>query len=449
LALVSEIPETRYVERGGVSLAYQTLGHGERDVLYLSWPLAPVDLMWDDPLLALGLRRLAEIGRLVAFDGRGWGSSDSVDQANLPAMQAWMDDIGTVLDHVGSDQAALVAMDTSALPLMLFAASHPERTSAVVLINAFARMARDSDYPWGLPPAALERWITQFGQTVGNGAVSDLWAPSRATDPYYRRWANRAERLSTPPGVAGGQYRLYLHSDVRGVLPSISAPTLVLYRTGSRVLRRGHVEYLASHIPNARLVELPSDDNVWFSGDVDTLIDEVVAFLTGASRPRTRSDRALATIVLTDIVGSTERAARVGDARWRRELDQYRQLAATHLEGFQGRLVASTGDGTLATFDGPARAIQFAVSVADAVADQDLQIRVGVHTGEVELMGDDIGGIAVHIAARVASLADPNEVLVSAALPPLVVGSDIHFDDRGEHKLKGVPGTWEVFSVRR
>jgi class 3 adenylate cyclase len=448
LALVSEVPETRYVERGDTSLAYQVLGHGEQDVLYLSWPLAPVDLMWDDPLLARGLRRLAEVGRLVAFDGRGWGSSDRVDQVNLPAMQAWMDDIGTVLDEVGSGQAALVAMDTSALPLMLFAASHPERTSAVVLINAFARFARDDDYPWGLPPAALERWIEKFSQTVGNGAVSDLWAPSRAADPYYRSWANRAERLSTPPGVARGQYRLYLYSDVRGVLPSISAPTLVLYRTGSRTLRRGHVEYLASNIPHARLVELSGDDNVWFAGDVDRLIDEIVAFLTGASGPRTPADRALATIVLTDIVGSTERAARIGDARWRRELDQYHRVAATHLAGFQGRLVKSTGDGTLATFDGPARAIQFAVSVADAIGDQGLQIRIGVHAGEVELMGDDIGGIAVHIAARVASMAGPDEVLVSAALPPLVVGSDIQFYERGEQQLRGVPGTWKVFSVK-
>ncbi|HWC39124.1 MAG TPA: adenylate/guanylate cyclase domain-containing protein [Acidimicrobiales bacterium] len=449
---MSEVPETRYVERGGVSLAYQALGHGERDVLYLSWPLAPVDLMWDDPLLARGLRRLAEVGRLVTFDGRGWGSSDRVDQVNVPAMQAWMDDIGTVLDEVGSEQAALVGMDCVALPLMLFAASHPERTSALVLINTFASFARDTDYPWGLPPEALELWIKKFGQSVGSGAISDLWAPSRATDPYYRRWANRAERLSTPPGVAGvagGQYRLFVHSDVRGVLPSISAPTLVLYRTGSRVVRRGHIEYLASHIPKARLVELPGDDHVWFSGDVDSLISEILAFLTGASGPRTPTDRALATIVFTDIVGSTERAATVGDTRWRRELSEYHQLAASHLEGFQGRLVHSTGDGTLATFDGPARAIQFAVSIADAVAGLGLRLRVGVHTGEVEPMGTNIGGIAVHIAARVASLAGPDEVLVSAALPPLVVGSDIRFDDRGEHKLKGVPGAWKVFSVRR
>ena len=446
---MSGVPETRYAERGGVNLAYQVLGHGGRDVLYLSWPLAPVDLMWDDPLLAGGLRRLAEVGRLIAFDGRGWGSSDRVDQVNVPAMQAWMDDIGTVLDEVGSDQAVLMAMDVVALPLMLFAASHPERTSAVVLINAFACLIRDSDYPWGLPQDAVELRTRQFGQMVGTGSLSDLWAPSRAADPYYRRWANRSERLSTPPGVARGQYRLFLHSDVRGVLPSISAPTLVLHRTGSRVVRPGHAEYLSSHIPKARLVELPGDDNVWFSGDVDGLIDEIVAFLTGSSGPRPRTDRALATIVLTDIVGSTERAANVGDARWRQELEQYRQLAATHLASFKGRFVESTGDGTMATFDGPARAIQFALSLVDAVGELGLQIRVSVHTGEVELMGDGIGGIAVHIAARVASMAGPDEVLVSAALPPLVVGSDIRFDDKGDHKLKGVPGSWRVFSVRR
>jgi class 3 adenylate cyclase/pimeloyl-ACP methyl ester carboxylesterase len=442
-----EIPETRYVEGGGVHLAYQTLGEGERDVFYLSYPLAPIDLMWDEPLLARGLRRLAGVGRLITCDGRGWGSSDPVDQKNVPALQSWMDDIATVLDEVGSERTALVGTSETALPVMLFAATHPERVSALVLVNAFARFARDRDYPWGMPPTALARWIDGYEQTVGTGEISRLYAPSRAGDPLYLRWANRAERLSTPPGTAAGEYSLFVHSDVRGVLSSISAPTLVLYRVGNRVVRRGHAEYLATHIPGARLVELPGDDNDWFSGDVDALVGEIVTYLTGERGSTTGRERALATISFTDIVRSTDHVARAGDSRWRLVLERFQELAASHLESYRGRLVKSTGDGNLSTFDGPARAIQCACSIRDAVRGLGLQIRVGLHTGEVELMGDDIGGIAVHICARVAALARPDEVLTSAALPPLVVGSDIGFVDRGEHELKGVPGRWRLYTV--
>ena len=445
---VADAPETRYAERGGVHLAYQTMGDGRPDLLYLSHPLSPVDLMWDDPLLARGLRRLSSIGRLITCDGRGWGSSDPVDASNVPALQSWMDDIGTVLDCVDSERAALVGWGESALPLMLFSASHPERVSALVLIDAFARFARDNDYPWGMPPDALAKWIDLYGHEVGTGAISTVFAPSRAGDPFYLRWANRAERLSTPPSNAGGSYSLFAHSDVRGVLSSIAAPTLVLHRAENRVIRRGHAEYLASHIPDARLVELPGEDNAWFSGDVDALINEIVAFVTGERGFTAGRDRALATIALADIVGSTDHAAEAGDLRWRSVLERYHELAASHLESFRGNLVKSTGDGTLATFDGPARAIQCSCSLRDAVRDLGIQVRVGLHTGEVELMGDDIAGIAVHICARVAALAGPEEVLASAALPPLVVGSDIVFADRGEHELKGVPGVWRLFAVQ-
>jgi len=445
--VVTDVPETRYVEREGVHIAYQTLGEGGRDVFYLSYPLVPVDLMWDDPLLARGLRRLAALGRLITCDGRGWGSSDPVDRSNIPAMQSWMDDIAIVLDEVGSTCATLVGWGESALPTMLFAASHPDRVSALILVHAFARYTRGVDYPWGMPSETLDRWIESYEQEVGSGAISAVFAPSRAGDPLYLQWANRAERLSTPPGTARGQYSFFAHTDLRGVLPTISSPTLVLHRNDNKVVVRGHAEYLAEHISGARLVLLPGEDTVWFSGDVDALVSEIVAFVTGERESMARRDRALATIVLTDIVGSTDRAAEAGDSRWRPVLEGYHQLAASHVESFRGQLVKSTGDGTLATFDGPARAIQCACSIRDAVSGLGIQVRVGLHTGEVELMGEDIGGIAVHICARVLALARPDEVLASAALPPLVVGSDIEFEDRGEHELKGVPGTWRLYSV--
>lgn len=442
-----DVPETRYARRGDAHLAYQTVGQGGRDVFYLSYPLVPIDLMWDEPLLARGLRQLASVGRLITCDGRGWGSSDPVDQANVPALQTWMDDVGTVLDETGSSRAALVGWDLSTLPLMLFAASHPERVSALVLINAFARFSRDADYPWGLPAESLARWIAAYEREVGTGAISRLYAPSRADDPLYLRWANRAERLSTAPRIARGQYTVFAGSDLRGVLPSISAPTLVLHRSGDKVVRQGHAEYLASHILDARLVELSGEDHTWFGVDVDVLVGEIIAFLTGQAPSTPRHDRALATVAFIDIVASTEQAARAGDAKWRTVIERYHDVAAAHVASFRGRLIKSTGDGTLATFDGPARAIQCGCAVRDAVQALGLSVRVGLHTGEIELMGEDIGGIAVHIGARVTALAHPNEVLASAALPPLVVGSDVVFNDRGEHSLKGVPGTWRVFAV--
>jgi len=444
---VSSAPTTRYAERGGVHVAYQVVGDGPVDIFYLSYPLAPIDLMWDDPLLARGLRRLAEVGRLIACDGRGWGSSDPVDQHNVPALQAWLDDIAAVLDDTASDRAVMIGTNEAALPVLLFAATHPERVSALVLLNAVARFTRDDDYPWGMPADALQHWIDDFGRAVGTGAISKRYAPSRADDPLFMDWANRAERLSTPPSVASGSYALFVRSDVRGLLSSIAAPTLVMYRSENRVIRRGHIEYLVEHIPDARLVELPGEDSVWYAADSDSVVGEIVAFITG-ERPSTAGrERALANILFTDIVASTEEATRLGDDRWRAILDRYNAPAAAHVESFRGRLVKTTGDGTLAVFDGPARAIHCACSLRDATGTVALQIRAGIHTGEVELMGDDIGGIAVHICARVAAAAQPGEVLASAALPPLVVGSDIQFEDRGEHQLKGVPSQWRLYRV--
>ncbi|HEV2310100.1 MAG TPA: adenylate/guanylate cyclase domain-containing protein [Acidimicrobiia bacterium] len=445
---MAEVPETRYAKHGGVHLAYQVLGASPPDLCYLTWPNAPVDLMWDDPLCSRGLRRLASVGRLITCDARGWGSSDPVDRQHVPALQAWMDDLLAVLDEVGSVRTALLGVAEAALPGMLLAASHPERVSTLVLVDAFARFSRADDYPWGMPSDALDKWIGLYEANVGTGRIAETYAPSRAAERHYRRWASRAERLSAPPNSAHGQYSMFAHTDVRGVLSSISAPTLVLHRRDNPVVRAGHARHLAEHIPNARLLELPGADTVWFAGDVDRLVDEVVAFVSGQRAPAPRGDRTLATILFTDIVGSTRQAARVGDTRWRSLLEQHHDLVAAIVEGFRGRLIKSTGDGTLSVFDGPARAVQCACAVRDESSVLNLQIRAGVHTGEIERMGDDIGGIAVHIGARVAGLAEADEVLTSSAVPPLVVGSGIVFEDRGEHELRGIPEPWRLFAVR-
>lgn len=448
-----EVPETRYAERAGVHVAYQVLGSGGRDIFTLSPPPTPIDLMWDDPLLARGLHRLAEVGRLIACDGRGFGSSDLIDPARVAALQVWMDDIETVLDAAGSDRAALIGQVEAALPVLLFAATHPERVSSLVLVNAAARYLRSDDYPWGMPAEALTHLVDSFQRETGRGGVTRLNAPSRADDPRFLHWANRCERLSTPPNSVPGLYRNWVHSDLRHVLPSIAAPTLVLHRRDNAVVRPGHAEYLAEHIPNAKHVELPGADNIWYSGDVDSVVDEIVTFVTGTRGATGTARRALATIVLTDIVGSTDHAARLGDASWRAMLESYHDLAARHVTSFRGRLVKSTGDGTLATFDGPARALECVTAMRDAAHGIALQLRAGVHTGEVEVLdddlGSDIGGIAVHICARIAGLAGPDEVLASPALPALTVGSPIAFADRGEHVLKGVPGRWRLFAVGR
>jgi class 3 adenylate cyclase len=442
-----DVPETRYAERAGVHVAHQVVGAGERDLFMLSPPPIPIDLMWDDPLLARGLGKLADAGRLIVCDGRGFGSSDLIDPDRAAALQVWMDDIETVLDAVGSERATLIGHLEAAMPAMLFAASHPERVSSLVLIHAAARYLRADDYPCGMPDAVLARLVQSFEREVGRGGVARYYAPSRAADPQFVRWASRGERLSTPPNTVGGHYRNWVRSDVRQVLPSIAAPTLVLHRRDNRAVLRGHAEYLAEHIPQGRLLELPGADNYWFAGDVDGIADEIVAFVTGTRGATASGQRALATIVLTDIVGSTDLAARLGDATWRPLLEKYHELAARYVAGFRGRIVKSTGDGTLATFDGPARGLEYATGLRDAARDIGLRLRTGVHTGEVEVIGDDIAGIAVHICARIAAAAGADEVLASPALPALTLGSRLAFDDRGDHDLKGVPGRWRLYAV--
>jgi class 3 adenylate cyclase len=445
LSLV-KAPETRYAESGDIRLAYQVTGPGARDIVLITRTYEPIDLLWDDPLAARGLRRLASMGRLIACDPRGYGSSDSVSTETMPALQAWTDDVGVVMDAAGSEQAALVASAEAGLIAILFAATYPERVSALVLINPFSRYRRGADHPWGMPAEAAERYLDLLAETTGRGPIADLVAPSRASEPTFRRWFTRCERLSAGPQTTTRVYGLFQTSDVTAVLPSVRAPTLLVRRSGDRHVREGHAQLLSERIPHANLVELPGDDHIWFAGDVEALFDRIEAFLTGARLPDS-SGRKLATVLFTDIVGSTERAARLGDHAWRELLEAHDELVRGQVEGFRGRLVQTTGDGALATFDGPARAIHCAAGIRDAVKGLDLSVRAGLHTGEIELRGDDVAGLAVHIGARVAALAEADEILVSGSVPPLVAGSGIRFRGRGRHALKGVPDEWDVLSV--
>jgi class 3 adenylate cyclase len=441
------IPTTVYARDGDAHLAYQIVANRGPDLLFVPTATFPIDLLWDEPSISGDLHRLASFSRLILTDLLGMGSSDAVPIHDRPALQAWTDGLVAVLDAVGSDCASIFAMAESALPVMLLAASHPQRVRSLVLWSPFPCFVRTADYPHGMPESALIRYVDSFGETVGTGATTDRLAPSWAGDAGKRRWWARGERLAGGPGYFKAMFDLYLRTDTRPLLDSIQAPTLLLHRRGDRHVNSGHVRFLAERIPNARLVELDGDDHAWFAGDSDRVLDEIESFLTGtrAARP---TNRVLSTVLFTDIVGSTERAAALGDEAWTTALGVHNGVVEKHVTSARGQIIKFTGDGALATFDGPARAINCARAIRDAVRDLGLDIRAGLHTGEVEVVDRDVHGIAVHIAARIMALAGPAEVLVSGVIPPLVLGSGIMFDDRGSYELKGVRDPWPVLAVR-
>jgi class 3 adenylate cyclase len=444
---MAAVPQTVYARDGDTNLAYQVVADNGSDLLFVPTATFPIDLLWDEPTVARHLRRLSSFSRLIMTDLLGMGSSDAVPIHDRPAMQAWRDGLVAVLDAVGSGCASVFAMGESALPAMLLAASHPQRIRSLVLWSPYARYLRADDYPCGMPEPAFTRYVDAFGDAVGNGAVMDVLAPSWSGDAGKRRWWARGERLAGGPGYFKAIFDLYLRTDVRPALESIQAPTLLLHRRGDSHVNDGHVRYLADRIANARLVEFDGDDHVWFAGDTDRVLDEIESFVTG-SRNASPTNRVLSTVLFTDIVGSTERAETLGDEAWTAALDVHNGVVQKHVASARGEVIKFTGDGALATFDGPARAINCARAIRDAVQDLGLNIRAGLHTGEVEMADGDVHGIAVHIAARIMALAGPGEVLVSGVIPPLVLGSRIAFDDRGSHELKGVRDPWPVLAVR-
>lgn len=446
--MVPDAPQTRFVRSGDLHVAYQVVGDGPIDLLLISeWHL-PLDARWLEPIVARPLSRLAGFSRLISFDKRGIGCSDPVPAGTVLAIEEWMDDATAVLDAVGSRRAALFAANESGPVAMLFAATYPERTAALILANTIARWLREPGYPWGIPADAHDRLVAKVADDLSTGADLPWQSPTIANDPRLRSWWLAGRRLQASPATVQTLYHTLGATDVRHVLASIQAPALVVQRDRSYAARVEHGRYLAEHIPGAKYVELPGEDLFWWAADSNAIVDEVEEFLTGV-RPAVEPDRVLATVLFTDIVGSTERAAQLGDRRWRDLLDRHDDGVRRSLERHRGREIKVVGDEFVATFDGPARAIRCGCAITDAAQALGLEVRAGVHTGEIELRGDDIAGMAVHIGARVAALAGPGEVLVSGAVPPLVAGSGLAFTDRGTHQLKGVPGEWTILVVDR
>jgi class 3 adenylate cyclase len=443
---VSDVPETRWTKTpDGMHIAYQVIGSGPVDVVFMTSWTGNVEVEWEWPPLARFLRRLASFGRLIRLDVRGSGLSDSAVRLD-PTLEAQAKDLLSVLDAAGSARAALVANNLAGLMAMFFAASYPDRVSALVLDGCYARLARADDIPWGIPGEVLEERLADAGERFGRGFALDFLAPSTLNDPeFVAGWARRA-RLTVSPAMGLAMARLSVETDVRPLLGAIRAPTLVLYRSGDRFAGKDHARYLAEHIPGATLAELPGVDNLSFVGDIDAVVGEIQEFLTGA-RHLPEFDRVLATVLFTDIVRSTPKLAEVGDHRWRELLDRHDELATSEIDRFRGRFVTSTGDGILATFDGPARAIRCARAITNGAVKLGLDVRSGLHTGEIEMRGTDVSGLAVHLAQRVCGLAGGGEVLVSRTVTDLVVGSGIAFEEHGTHELKGVPGHWQLFTV--
>jgi pimeloyl-ACP methyl ester carboxylesterase len=436
--------QTRYARSGDVNIAYQVVGDGPVDLVYVPGWISNVELMWDEPSHAHVLERLASFSRLILFDKRGTGLSDPVPLDRLPPLETRMDDVRAVLDAVGAQDTALFGFSEGGLMSVLFSATYPDRVSALVLYGVFAKRIWSPDYPWAPTPEARRAEIERLERDWADRMDLDQMAPSE-DDAFKLRLATYFRR-SASPGAAVALLRMNTQIDVRDVLPSIQAPTLVLHRRDDIDVRVDEGRFVAAAIPGARYVELEGDGHTLWAGDTDAIVDEVEEFLTGVRRAA-RSDRVLATVLFTDIVGSTERAAELGDGRWRDLLQAHHAAVRAQLDRYRGREIDTAGDGFLATFDGPARAIQCACAIRDRLASLGLQVRSGLHTGECERLGEKLGGIAVHIGARVASLAEPDEVLVSGTVKDLVSGSGIRFGDRGEHRLKGISDTWRLYRV--
>jgi pimeloyl-ACP methyl ester carboxylesterase len=440
---MSSPPKTQYTKSGDVHIAYQVTGAGPLDLVFVPGFVSHLEYQWEYPESARFFERLASFSRLIRFDKRGTGLSDRV--GGIPSLEQRMDDVRAVMDAVGSDRAALFGISEGGPMSLLFAATYPARTAALVIYGSYARRAWAVDHTFGRTVEDMDRVLDTIEREWGGPVGMDIWAPSMIGDERLRHWWANYLRLAASPGAAMNTMRMNMEIDVRHVLPSVRVPTLIVHRTGDRLTFVEQGRYLAERIPGARLAELPGDDHMPFL-DSDQIIDEVEEFLTG-TRQVAETDRVLATVLFTDIAGSTERAAALGDRRWRDVLAGYYGTARRELARFRGREVDTAGDGLFAAFDGPARAVRCAEAISAGVRSLGIEVRAGLHTGECEMIGDKVGGIAVHIGARVASLARPGEVLVSNTVKDLVAGSGLTFTERGVHALKGVPGEWPLFAV--
>jgi class 3 adenylate cyclase len=438
------VPATRYARSGDVEIAYQTLGDGPIDLVWVAGFVTHLDVYWEDPAYRSFCERLASFSRLILFDKRGMGLSDHVRIATL---EERMDDVRAVMDAAGSQRAAVMGASEGGPMSILFAATYPERTRALILCGGEVKEDRSEDWPWG------ESTWDEFA--VGMSTIDDWWgegdqfwqiSPSTQGDEAVRRWWSRVQTNAMNPSAAVEFMRMGHAIDVRQILPAVNVPTLVVHRTEDPVCHVENGRYVARHVRGATYVELPGNDHApWVNGD--DILAEIREFLTGAREPA-EPDRVLATVLFTDIVGATERAHELGDRGWRSLLERHHAAVRAELGRFRGREIDTAGDGFLAAFDGPARGIRCAAQIIEALRPLGLEIRAGLHTGECEVAGDRLVGVAVHIGSRVASRANPSEVLVSRTVRDLVAGSGIEFDERGAHPLKGVPGSWELFAVR-
>jgi class 3 adenylate cyclase len=444
---VSDVPETHYaLSADGTSLAYQVSGDGPLDLVSTLGTHVPIDLLWDDPGFIRVSKRLGTFSRTIWFEPRGIGASEGDDRDSFVG-EVSEADLGAVLDAAGCEQVALVGLGVHGWRAIQFSITHPERVNALVLVNAFAHYVREDDYPFGVPPEHLDSRLARARERWGTGETVEVIAPSRSRDERFRAWWGRSQRVGRGPGEMVRGLRFVWEQDVRSLLPSVSVPSLVLHREGNRYVELGAGRYLAEHIPGAKFVVLPGDDHLFFVGDTDALVDEIEEFLTGA-RSGAEGDVVTATVLFTDIVGSTEQQAEVGQREWSRLTDQHDAVVRRALTRHRGHEVKTMGDGFLATFDATGRALRCAAEIRAGAQGMGLELRAGVHTGEIEVRGDDVAGLAVTIAKRVCDLAAPGQVLVSEAVRMNMLGSAVTFEDQGEHQLKGVPGTWRLHALR-
>ncbi len=437
-------PEIKFAQAGSVNIAYQVFGAGPVDLLIVPGWVSNLDTFWEEPSAVRFFDRLGSFAQVMLFDKRGTGLSDRITQT--PTLEERMDDVRAVLDAVGSERAALLGYSEGGPMCALFSVTYPSRTEALIMIGSYATSRIADDYPYGRTP---EEWL-EFNRVVeedwGGPVGLEARAPSRSGDPRFRSWWAKLLRTGASPSTALALGRMNAKIDIRHILPSIRVPTLLLHATGDRTISVKASRYMAKRIPNAKLVEIDSDDHLPFTEPAKIILDEIEQFLTGA-KGSAIVDRVVSTVMFTDIVGSTEIALELGDGPWRDLLETHHATVRHQLDVYRGREIKTTGDGFHATFDGPARAIRCALSIRDAVVPIGLSVRVGLHTGELVLSGDDIEGIAVHIAARVADLASADQVLVSQTVKDLVAGSGIRFEDQGLHSLKGMEDEWRLFSV--
>ncbi len=435
--------ETRYAKSGDVHIAYQVTGSGPIDLVLVPGFVSHLEADWDSPAKSRLLQRLGSFCRLIRFDKRGTGLSDRV---KIPTLEERMDDVRAVMDAAGSQKAALFGYSEGGPMSILFSATYPARTTALIIYGSYARRLRAADHPYGKTPEEWEAFVQRLEREWGGPAAIDVFAPSQAADPKFRQAFANSLRQAASPGAVVDIMRMNGEIDVRPVLPVIRVPTLILHRTGDRLTDIGQARYLASHIQGARMCELAGDDHIFYLGDGDAIINEIEQFITG-ERHDPEPDRILATVLFTDIASSTERAAAIGDRRWRELLEQHHAMVRRNLSEFRGREIDTAGDGFLTTFDGPARAVRCASAVIEGARNLGLEVRAGVHTGECEIMGEKLSGLAVHIGARVAANASPGEVLVSSTVKDLVAGSGLRFTDRGVRVLKGIPGEWRLYAA--